>query len=73
MSTFLILFFIFTNWKECSGIFLIGSRMKEGEFPWLIQFKTVTPCGGVLVSPDWVLTAAQCVQTDRQVIILFQN
>ncbi|KOX79469.1 Transmembrane protease serine 11D [Melipona quadrifasciata] len=62
---------IFINLKEYKGILLKGKRAQDGQFPWLIQFQTVAPCGGVLLSPDWVLTAAQCVHDKRNSITLF--
>lgn len=71
MSTYIVfLLMISLNWRECHDAILKGTRVREGQFPWLIQFETVIPCGGVLVSPDWILTAAQCVQHKRNVSIL---
>ncbi|XP_015595395.1 tonin-like [Cephus cinctus] len=57
--------------KLSMATILRGTRMKEGQFPWLVQFQTITPCGGVLLAPDWVLTAAECVQYKRNSITLY--
>lgn len=67
MSIYISFFFIFINFEECKNILLKGKRVQDGQFPWLIQFQTVTPCGGVLLSPDWIITSAQCVQDKRNV------
>ncbi|KAK9301512.1 hypothetical protein QLX08_006139 [Tetragonisca angustula] len=70
MLFYIWFFLIFINLKEYKGILLKGKRAQDGQFPWLIQFQTVAPCGGILLSPDWVLTAAQCVYDKRNSITL---
>ncbi|XP_068165602.1 coagulation factor VIIi [Antennarius striatus] len=43
---------------------LVGaSHCPEGECPWqvLVQLHGQSHCGGVLISPEWVVTAAHCV------------
>uniref|UniRef100_A0A3B5LY70 Peptidase S1 domain-containing protein n=1 Tax=Xiphophorus couchianus TaxID=32473 RepID=A0A3B5LY70_9TELE len=39
-----------------------GTVSKSGQWPWQVslQFKGSHVCGGVLISPDFVLTAAHC-------------
>ncbi|XP_066588839.1 glandular kallikrein, prostatic-like [Prorops nasuta] len=73
MSKFIMLVLLLWRFKETENIFLKGKRALEGQFPWLVQFQTITPCGGVLLSSDWVLTAAQCVQDKRNSIVLFSH
>lgn len=49
-----------------------GERAAEGEWPWQVQLRSgeTTFCGGTLLSPSWVLTAASCLpRADFHVVV----
>ncbi|KAJ3649437.1 hypothetical protein Zmor_021179 [Zophobas morio] len=56
---------------EANGRILNGENATLGQFPWNVgllttQTDSATWCGGAIISEDWVLTVAHCV--DRAVI-----
>ncbi|XP_078088504.1 coagulation factor VII-like [Mustelus asterias] len=48
---------------ERMGRIVGGSDALKGEYPWqvLLNYKQEMDCGAVLLSPQWVVTAAHCV------------
>lgn len=52
-----------------------GTEAEQGQFPWMscmYLFGEEAVCGGALVHPEWVLTAAHCVFTDDLELLSFR-
>ncbi|XP_047661257.1 granzyme K-like isoform X1 [Tachysurus fulvidraco] len=60
-SSFL-LFLILLKATACSGSFIIGGKEVKKPKPWMvsIQVENSHVCGGTLIHPEWVLSAAHC-------------
>ncbi|XP_051500734.1 apolipoprotein(a)-like isoform X2 [Myxocyprinus asiaticus] len=55
--------------KSCFGRIVGGCISKPHSWPWQISFRPSTSkqhfCGGTLIDPQWVLTAAHCIKGEN--------
>lgn len=61
---------------EITPFIIGGDEAEVGEYPWMVRlvglsyFNTVvSTCGGVLIRPDWVLSALHCVENDDGTLV----
>lgn len=51
-----------------------GKEAKQGSWPWQVRLyssmdDTVGYCGGSIIGPRWILTAAHCVEDESEVVV----
>ena len=51
---------------------IAGTTAPEGAWPWQVLLKANgrPGCGGSLISPDWVVTAAHCINGGSYSVVL---
>ncbi|KAG9347515.1 hypothetical protein JZ751_005083 [Albula glossodonta] len=55
--------------RRCFGRIVGGCKSKPHSWPWQISLRTSTHlhfCGGTLIKPQWVLTAAHCLERSNK-------
>jgi secreted trypsin-like serine protease len=60
------IFFTAAAFEHPIGQIVSGVKAVPGQFPWQVRITSITSsktslCGGSLIDPEWVLTAAHCL------------
>ncbi|XP_067364279.1 transmembrane protease serine 13a [Channa argus] len=61
--------------QQAASRIIGGSVSKMGQWPWQLSlhFRGYHVCGGVLIAPDFVLTAAHCFPRSNSLVLLVEN